>query len=207
MSKKQGVSLTGFYFKKFNRVMFCSICAFLISFYSIAFCKEAYSTDQQKINSAIEIIKSYGFEKNIAILLGDNYTHKPVSIIFKDLSEVNFSYSKFYAITATENNGDLFILINNNLRNSDAKALACLILHESNHCKKNVADSVEEEAVAHTQETMLYLRILSDDEELQYKTDDRLVARLNKLKKIYDDAIKAYITSNTSYVNYLKIKE
>lgn len=194
-------------FKKFNRVILCSIGAFLISFHSIAFCKEVYSPDQQKINSAIEIIKSYGFEKNIAILQGDNYTKKPISIIFKDLSEVNFSYSKFYAITAIENNGDLFILINNNLRNSDVKALACLILHESNHCKQDKADSVDEEAIAHTLETMLYIRILSDNEELQYKTDDRLVIRLNKLKKIYDDAIKAYINSNTNYVNYLKVKE
>lgn len=186
------------------KIIFCIICIFQSS---VAFSKEVYSSDQQKINSAVAIIKSYGFEKNIAILQGDNYTHKSVSIIFKDLSEVNFSYNKFYAITATENNGDLFILINNNLRNSDAKALACLILHESNHCKKNVADSVDEEAVAHTQETMLYIRILEDDATLPSKTDDRLVVRLNKLKKIYDDAIKAYITSNTSYVNYLKVKE
>lgn len=164
--------------------------------------------DQQKITSAVEVIKNYGFDKNIEILEGNNYTHKPVKIIFKDLSEVNFAYSKFYAISANDDStGDLYILINKDLANSDFKALACLILHESNHCKKNAADSVNEEMVAHTQEVILYIRILEDDTTLKDKTDDRLVVRLNKLKKIYDDAIKAYITSNSSYVNYLKIKD
>lgn len=172
----------------------------------MALCKELNSHDQ-KINSALEILEQYGYEKNIAILQGDNYTHKPVIIIFKDLSEVNFSYSKFYAITATDDKEDLYILININLRNSNVKALACLILHESNHCKYNKSDTVSEEMKAHTDEVMLYNRILDDDEGLQDKTDDRLIIRLNKLKKIYDDAIRSYITSNTSYVNYLKIKE
>lgn len=171
---------------------------------SLAWCKSA---DNEKINSAVEIIKQYGFAKSIAVLQGDNYTHKPVKIIFKDLSDIDFSYSKFYAITSIDNYGDLYILINNDLQNSDVKALACLILHESNHCKKNMADSINEEITAHQQETMLYNQLLEDDNSLQGKTDDRLIARLNRLKKIYDDAVKTYIGSNTSYVNYLKIKE
>lgn len=173
---------------------------------SMTVCKEL-NFDEQKIDSAIEIIEDYGFKENIDILEGENYTKKPVKIIFKDLSEVNFSYAKFYAITANDDSGDLYILINNDLRYSDVKALACLILHESTHCKENKADSVLEEMKAHTLEVMLYNRILDDDEGLQDKTDDRLIIRLNKLKKIYDDAIRSYITSNTSYVNYLKIKE
>lgn len=185
------------------RILLCIFCLFINSF---AFCKEADS-EQQKINSAIEVLKNYGYEKNVAILQGDNYTHKPVSIIFKDLSEVDFSYSKFYAITANDDNGNLFILINKDLRNSDAKALACLILHESNHCRQNVADSLNEEMIAHTQEVTLYIRLLSDDENLQNNTNDRLILRLNKLKKVYDEAIKTYLVSNEHYVNYLKMKE
>jgi hypothetical protein len=165
------------------------------------------TTDQQKIDSAIQIIKEHGYTKNIAILQGDNYTNKPVKIIFKDLSEVNFSYAKFYAITATTDNGDLYILINNDLRNSDPKALACLILHESTHANKNIPDSVGEETLAHQKETMLYIQLLDEDESLQQNTNDRLIVRLNRLKSIYDDSVKAYIGNNTSYVNYLKIKE
>lgn len=187
---------------KISTLLFC--IAFLAQLHSLAW---GNTSEQQKIDSAVEVIKSYGFDKNIAILQGDNYTQKPVSIIFKNLADVDFAYAKFYAITATDDKGDLYILLNDNLRNSDTKALACLILHESNHCKKNIADSVSEELMAHTQEFMLYERILDDNENLQYKTDDRLVVRLNKLKKIYDDAVKAYITNNSSYVNYLKIKE
>jgi len=188
--------------KKIDKLILCTICVFLTQVVSPVWCN---TSDQQKITSAVEVIKTYGFEKNIAVLQGDNYTHKPVKIIFKDLSEVNFSYSKFYAISANDDStGDLYILINNDLKDSDVKALACLILHESNHCKKNAADSVSEEMVAHTQEVMLYIRILEDDATLKDRTDDRLVVRLNKLKKIYDDAIKAYITGNTNYVNYLK---
>lgn len=167
-------------------------------------CALASDFEQQKINSAVETIRSYGYKENIAILEGNNYTKKPVKIIFKDLSEVDFNYAKFYAITATDDYGDLYILINNDLRYSDVKALACLILHESTHCKENKADSVSEEMHAHTQEVMLYNRILNEDESLQNRTGDRLVVRLNKLKKIYDDAIRAYITNNTNYVNYLK---
>lgn len=193
--------------ENFNTVILYTLCAFLMQLKTFAFCQETFKTDQQKIDSSIEIIKSYGFNKNIATLQGDNYTKKPVSIIFKNLADVDFAYAKFYAITANDDKGDLYILLNDNLRNSDVKALACLILHESNHCKKNVPDSVSEELMAHTQEVMLYIRILSDDENLQYKAEDRLIVRLNKLKKIYDDAIKAYITNNSNYVNYLKIKE
>lgn len=171
---------------------------------SFASGKNFNDSNQQKINSAIEIIKDYGYKENIAILEGDNYTKKPVKIIFKDLSEVDFSYAKFYAISATDDYGDLYILIDNDLRYSDTKALACLILHESTHCKENKADTVSEEMYAHTQEVMLYSRILNGDGSLQNRTGDRLVVRLNKLKKIYDDAIRAYITNNTNYVNYLK---
>lgn len=170
---------------------------------SVALCKD-FNSDEQKINSALNILKQYGYEKNLEILNGNNYTNKPVKIIFKDLSEINFSYTKFYAISANDNSGDLYILINSDLKNSDVKALACLILHESTHCKENKADSVNQEMYAHTQEVMLYNRILENDENLATKTNDRLVIRLNRLKQIYDDAIRAYITSNTSYVNYLK---
>lgn len=189
--------------QKALKIILCIVCIFQNS---MALCKEL-NPEQQRINSAIEIIKQYGFEKNIDALNGDNYTHMPVTIIFKDLSEVDFSYSKFYAITATDDSGNLFILINSDLRNSNVKALACLILHESNHCRKNIPDSLNEEMTAHTQEVMLYTRILDDDLTLESKTDDRLVVRLNKLKKIYDDAIKAYIANNTNYVNHLKIRD
>lgn len=120
----------------------CKIVFISILLSSATFCKEL-STDQQKIDSAIEIIKKYGYEKNIAILQGANYTHKPVTIMFKDLSEVNFSYAKFCGITATDNNGDLYILINSDLKNSTPEALACLILHESNHCLQDKKDSLD----------------------------------------------------------------
>ncbi len=186
------------------------LIAYALSFVMLtqlfAYGKENPSSEQQKINSAIEIIKQYGYKENISILEGNNYTHKAVNIVFKDLSEVNYSYRNFYAITATDNNEDLYILINNNLKSSGIKALACLILHESNHCRENIPDSVSEEVVSFSKETIFYIRLLSDDNSLQYKTDDRLIARLNKLKKIYDDTIRVYITSNTNYVNYLKIK-
>lgn len=184
---------------KISRLLFC--IAFLAQLHSLAWCN---TSEQQKIDSAVDVIKSYGLDKNIAILQGNNYTHKPISIIFKNLAEVDFTYARFYAITATDDKGGLYILLNDNLRNSDTKALACLILHETNHCKKNIADSISEELMAHTQEVMLYIRILGDDEDLQYKTEDRLVVRLNKLKKIYDDAIRGYIVNNSNYVNYLK---
>lgn len=176
------------------------ICLFLSS---VALCKELGS-DEQKINSAIEILKSYGYNESITIIEGGNYTKKPVRIIFKDLSELNFSYAKHYAITANDSNGDLYILINKDLKYSSVKALACLILHEVNHCKYNKPDSLSEEIFAHTQETMLYMRLLADDETLQNKENDRLITRLNKLKKIYDDAIRLYLGNNSTYVNFLK---
>ena len=187
---------------KFARIILLIICLFINS---TAFCKELNS--DQRIDSAIQIIKEHGYTKNIAILQGDNYTHKPVTIIFHDLSEVNFSYAKFYAISSNDNNGDLYILINQDLQNSDPKALACLILHESVHCQKNVADSAEQETLAHQKETMLYLQLLDEDESLQYKTNDRLILRLNKFKKLYDEAIMSYLSNNESYVNYLHLKK
>ena len=189
-----------------SKLILCALSIFLIQVNSVVSGKEVTDVDQQKINLAVDVLKNYANNKAISILEGNNYTKKPVTIIFKDLSEVNFSYSKFYAVTATDSDGNLYILINKNLRNSDERALACLIAHESMHCRKNVFDSVDEEIAAHMQEVMLYIKILSDNENLKDKTDDVLVNRLNKLKKIYDDAMKAYITSNSNYVNYLKTK-
>lgn len=114
------------------KIIFCMI---FICQNSIVFCKELNS-NQSKINEALGILKEYGYEKNLEILNGNNYTHKPVQIIFKDLSEVNFSYSKFYAISANDSStGELYILINSDLINSDVRSLACLILHESHHCQ------------------------------------------------------------------------
>jgi hypothetical protein len=188
---------------KISKLILCSIYIFIFQVHSVF----AYNADQQKIEAAIEIIKNYGYKENVATLKGKNYTYKPVKIIFKDLTEINFAYSKFFAVTVTNDDGDLYILINNNLQNSDVRVLACLILHESNHCKENSLDSVTEEVNAHEQETALYLHLLEDDRNLQYKVEDRLIIRENRLKKIFDDALMSYISSNTSYVNYLKIKE
>lgn len=180
------------------------ICVLLSS---CGYCKEVNLLDQEKkIDIALNIIKENGFKADIAVLQGENYTHKQVKIIFKDLTEIDFSYAKFYAITATDNYGDLFILINNNLHNSNSKCLACLILHELTHCKKNIPDSLDEEITAHQKETMLYIKLLEEDESLQFNSD-RLTQRLIKLKRLYDSTLKAYISNNTAYVNYLKIKE
>lgn len=184
----------------------CKIVFISILLSSATFCKEL-STDQQKIDSAIQIIGQYGFKKNIAILQGNNYSHMPVKIIFKDLSELDFTYAKHYAISATDNNGDLYILINNLLKNSDVRVLACLILHESNHCKENKPDSVVEEILSHEQEIFLYMSLLNEDATLKDLINDKLVVRENRLKKLFDDAIQNYLSGNTTYVNYLKIKE
>lgn len=173
---------------------------------SVVLCKEL-DTDQQKIDSAIQIIKQKSiFNSNIEILQGKNYTHKPVKLLFKDLSEIDFSFSKHYAITATDEHGDLYILINNSLKGCDVRVLACLILHESNHCKENKPDSVAEEILSHEQEFFLYTSLLNEDVTLKDLINDRLVVRENRLKKLFDDAIQNYLSGNETYVNYLHLK-
>jgi hypothetical protein len=187
--------------KKINKLILCIVC--ITQLHSVAWCNPA----DQQIDAAVLIIKKYGYNRNIEALEGNNYTHKPVKIIFKDLTELDFTYSKHYAVSATDNNGNLYILINDNLKNSDVRLLACLILHESCHMGQG-KDSVSEEVQAHAAEEALYRAILlNEDKNLQFQTVDRLVIRENHLKEIVDNSIKAYISGNTTYVNYLKIKE
>ena len=185
---------------KLYRLLVCTVCIFLLSY------SGAYAiTDEEIITSAVSVLNVYGYQKNIDILNGNNYTNRKVRIEFKDLSELDYSYRNFFAITANDDCGNLYILINKNLRNSDEKALACLILHESIHCKNNLKDSFEEEIFAHSQEVILYNKILQDDKGIGHKTEDILIKRLNKLKSLYENnSLNSYIMGNANYINYLQ---
>lgn len=173
-----------------------------------AFAKEIKANDKKTIRAAISILRHYGYKENIAILKGKNYTQKPIGIVFKDLSTVNSSYKESYAVTVKNvKTGDLSIYISDDLKNSDVRAIACLLLHESVHCKSNNSNSVEEEMEAHTQEVMLYRRMLKDDSALENKKNDRLISKLNYFKGLYDIPIRIYVEKNPLYTDLLKIKE
>lgn len=159
-------------------------------------------TDSQKINSAIHIMRRYGYKKDATILT----KYKHVKIVFKDLSEVILSYSQANAITIKNlNTGEVTVYINKDLRDSSDVGIACLLVHESQHVASSTTDTLSQEIQAVSKEMEFYLVVLNKDPSIQNRIEDRLIRRLNSIKDGYDLIIKTYITQNSSYQKLLNI--
>lgn len=172
--------------------------------YSIAWCK---SVDQQKINSAIKVLKHYGYKKQ-ANLLTSKVNHKKLVIAFRDLSKINSAYADACAVTLRNyKTGELFVYLNDTINDAPAEEIACILLHESvhvEHCTET--NFLEQEIEGNRLEVMLSFRILQDKPGLQYGTD-KLTQKLNFLRGLYDIPIKAYIKTNPLYADLLQVRD
>lgn len=160
-----------------------------------------YSNDAQIISalSTLQSIKANDvFER-----LNDN----SVKICFYDLSQIDFAYSEHYAVSSVDEDGNNYILINQQFRNAPKEAIACLIAHESVHVLPK--STLNEEVEATTTEAQTWLKLKN---KKAYNSKNDLVLRENQLLALYQnsrngkDLIREDILNNTFYQHQLAMK-
>lgn len=174
---------------------------FMFANQSFAYNVNHFSTDD-KILAALSVLNQTNADE-----VFEKLAEKSVKIMFYDLTMIDYSFSKDYAITSVDTMGNRYILINSRYKNSQKEALACLIAHESFHTK-NVATLSEE--IQCTQIEAKYWHILKN--QMSDKSSNELTTRLDKLEGLYmasdknNNRIAECIINNSFYKNQLAIK-
>ncbi len=159
------------------------------------------NSDNQLIFVALDMLKGTTGEFSRNAILGDNLTGKPIKIEFKDLSEINQSYSNFDAV-GWKRKGSLYIYINPKHKNAPPGALAALLAHEALH--QDGYNSLSEETYAWTMEATVWYEILKKYPELEHVSEP-LVKRENILKQLFEKGnysnkyIKKNVYANKGY--------
>ena len=139
-------------------------------------------SNEQIFHVALDMLKGTSGEFSRKAILGYNVTQYPVKIMFKDLSEINESYSTFDAI-GWKKKGKLYIYINPKHEYAPPAALAALLSHEAIH--QDEYNSLSEETYAWTMEAVVWselLKIYPDSNNLE----SALVTRENVLKQLLE---------------------
>lgn len=136
-------------------------------------------------------------------ILGNNLSHKPVKIEFRDLGQINQEYATFDAL-GWKKGKNLYIYISNRHKKAPAGAIAALLAHEALH--QDEFNSLAEETYAWTMEARVW-----DDILRVYPESDQdghaLVKRENTLKKLLEKGnytnkyIKKAVLQNSGYKN------
>ena len=160
-------------------------------------------SNEQIFHVALDMLKGTSGEFSRKAILGYNVTQYPVKIMFKDLSEINESYSTFDAI-GWKKKGKLYIYINPKHEYAPPAALAALLSHEAIH--QDEYNSLSEETYAWTMEAVVWselLKIYPDSNNLE----SALVTRENVLKQLLEKGnhtnkyIKKTVYANEGYKN------
>ena len=156
-------------------------------------------SDNGKIISALNVLENIG-SNDVFTRLDKSST----KIIFYDLSLIDFSYAKHYAVASTDENGNNYILINERYQSAPKEAIACLIAHESVHVLPRA--TLDEETRATIAETKTWIKLRNS---VCIGSDNELVKRENKLANVYEssisgeNSIKELIASNSFYQQQL----
>lgn len=165
-------------------------------------------TSETRIMEALELLKdTRGGVFSHNAILGNNPTHKPIEVQFKDLSELNPKYASFDALgwrkgVKGKRSDKLTIYINQKHFDAPAGAIAALLAHEALH--QDEFDSLNEETYAWTMEAFVWTQICDKQPQLEEITHP-LVTRENILKKLLEKGeytnkyIKKSVFSNPSY--------
>lgn len=158
-------------------------------------------TKEDRIIEALELLKDTAGKFSYDAILGNNLTHKPMQITFKNLGEIKAEYASFDAL-GWRQKGKLFIYINHKHADAPAAAIAALLAHEALH--QDEFDSLNEETYAWTMEASVWTQLCDrypDVEDIAHP----LVTRENLLKKLLEKGeysnkyIKKSVFTNPSY--------
>ena len=135
-------------------------------------------------------------------ILGNNLSHRPVKIEFRDLGQINQEYATFDAL-GWKKGKKLFIYISNRHKDAPAGALAALLAHEALH--QDEFNSLAEEIYAWTMEAFVWDDILkiypeSDKEHPLVKRENTLLKHLEK-GNYTNKYIKKAVMQNHGYRN------
>ncbi len=167
-------------------------------------------TSETRIMEALELLKeTRGGVFSHNAILGNNPTHKPIEVQFKDLTELSPKYASFDALgwrkgVKGKRSDKLTIYINQKHFDAPAGAIAALLAHEALH--QDEFDSLNEETYAWTMEAFVWTQICDKQPHLEEITHP-LVTRENILKKLLEKGeytnkyIKKSVFSNPSYSN------
>lgn len=165
-------------------------------------------TSETRIMEALELLKdTRGGVFSHNAILGNNPTHKPVEVQFKDLAQLNPKYESFDALgwrkgVKGKRSDKLTIYINQKHIDAPAGAIAALLAHEALH--QDEFDSLNEETYAWTMEAFVWAQMCDKYPNLEEITHP-LVTRENILKKLLEKGeytnkyIKKSVFSNPSY--------
>src|SRR5574344_2132388 len=157
-------------------------------------------SDNGKIISALNVLENINETEVFTRLDKGN-----VKIMFYDLSLIDYSYAKHFAVSSTDENGNNVILINERYQGAPKEAIASLIAHESVHVLPQA--TLNEEVQATTKEVQTWLK-LKDNVSSSYENNE-LVKRENQLALMYksstanNNIIKNSIENNSFYKQQL----
>src|SRR5574344_1389471 len=157
-----------------NRVLFCVLVIFMFLALPVNAASMNKYSENSKIVSALNVLQS--------INANDVFTRLDkgsVKIMFYDLSLIDYSYAKHYAVSSTDNNGNNYILINERYQGAPKEAIASLIAHESVHVLPQA--TMDEEVRATTTEAQTWLKLRDNASN----SNSELVKRENNLATMY----------------------
>lgn len=152
---------------------------------------------------ALDMLKGTKGEFSRDAILGNNLTARPVRVEFKDLGQINKTYSNYDAL-GWKRGSRLYIYINQKHSSSPAIALAALLSHEALH--QDEYNSLSEETYAWTMEAAVWCDLLKHYPNYELSPCS-LVQRENTLKRIFERGnytskyIKKTVYSNPGYQN------
>lgn len=160
-------------------------------------------SNEQIFHVALDMLKGTSGDFSRKAIMGYNITQYPVKVQFKDLSEIDQSYSTFDAI-GWKKKGKLYIFINPKHQYAPPGALAALLAHEALH--QDEYNSLSEETYAWTMEATVWTELLKMYPESN-NLDSSLVTRENILKQLLEKGnytnkyIKKTVYANSGYKN------
>lgn len=152
---------------------------------------------------ALDMLKGTNGEFSRNAIVGNNLTGHPMKIEFKNLGQINKTYTDYDAL-GWKKGKKLYIYINERHNTSPAIALAALLSHEALH--QDEFNSLSEETYAWTMEAAVWCELLELYPNYELGMDS-LVVRENTLKKIFERGnytnkyIKKTVYSNSGYQN------
>lgn len=160
-------------------------------------------SNEEVIYIALDMMKGTTADFSRKAILGYNLTQTPIKISFKNLTELNESYTSFDAV-GWKKRSKLYIYINPKHENAPPAALAALLAHEALH--QDEYNSLSEETYAWTMEAAVWNELVKQYPEAN-DLESALVARENVLKQLLekgnytDKYIKKTVYSNPGYKN------
>lgn len=170
----------------------------------------SFAQDYSKVSKDPKIISALNFMDGTSgewakkAILGNNVTHRPVKVAFRNLAEISRNYANYDAL-GWKNRGQLYIYINHKHNTAPAEAVASLLSHEAVH--QDEKNSLEEETYAWSYEADVWLQMKKRNPKLNRITRGAypLVDRLNIIARNFQTGnystknIRNMVYSNPGY--------